>query len=302
MDARNLETGADRSAEPTDSTGLSDADRAGAPASAEVSVDKWSEWAQERFGGDPARVEAAAKAAKAALAAGANAEQAAATAGAAADEVLGDSWRAWAQATFPGDERKARAAASAALEAARTGVTAEQAVSAGTTAAEDVPSRTPPPPSAPVPTPVPNAPAPLVATESGGGRRLRGRAIRVQQRQEMHGRRYFYVWEFAVQRQSIDAANPPPLVQVEMRGVRFDGAINEGDEVEIDRTPKPGRVLHTRKVQNLTANAPFRVRGLGQAPVGLQYFGSFIVRLAAAVFFIVVLAFIVYEVTQNSHL
>jgi hypothetical protein len=99
----------------------------------------------------------------------------------------------------------------------------------------------------------------------------------------MHSRQYYYVWEFALKPEDPDA----PLIQVEMRGPRFDGVLVEGDEVEVTKNPQPGKILHTRRIYNLTANAPFEVRGFGQAPVKLQYAGTGLKAILLIVFLVV---------------
>ncbi len=44
-----------------------------------------------------------------------------------------------------------------------------------------------------------------------------------------------------------------------MRGFAFEGAIGNGDEVQIDTIAKDGAIVQVREVQNLTSNSTVRV-------------------------------------------
>jgi hypothetical protein len=56
--------------------------------------------------------------------------------------------------------------------------------------------------------------------------------------------------------------NRLPPVAVEMKGVSFEGILNEGDEVEIRARPRPGRVVRVHRLSNLTAGSVFAAKGI----------------------------------------
>lgn len=262
----------------------------------------WQEWAR-RFATDDTTVAAVVAAARHARVAGATDSEVEAAGRTAASDAFAASWRSWAASRFA-DEPQAEAAAAAALKAALAGADSDQAALAGRKAASELSetqSRTAvravaldagsthsiPPPLAPQPLAGHvGSPVTAISRESYNRGRgpVRGRASRVQQRQEMHGGKYWYIWEFSLSREGL------PLIPVEMRGLRFDGVVMEGDEIEIDQAPKPGTVLHTRRVMNLTLNAPLRVRGIGQVPVPAQYVGltvKVVIGIALIIIFVV---------------
>lgn len=100
------------------------------PAPAVDPADEWHDWAQQTFGADRPRVEAATRAAKSALAAGASAEDAAAAAHDAA-------WQVWARQRFGSDPQSVEAAVRAAKAAQAAGRGAEEVAAAADAAVED---------------------------------------------------------------------------------------------------------------------------------------------------------------------
>jgi hypothetical protein len=80
-----------------------------------------------------------------------------------------------------------------------------------------------------------------------------------QQRNELRGRRYLIVWNFRIEREGHDR-EPLAPVAVEMRGFEFEGALADGEEVEITGKAKRGRIVHVQRVENLTSNSVVRVK------------------------------------------
>jgi len=90
---------------------------------------------------------------------------------------------------------------------------------------------------------------------------IRGQASGVQQRFEQALRMSWAVWDFRIERKDANGS-PLPRVPVEMRGRRFEGAINTGDMVEIAADWKPGEILHTRHVRNLSTGVTVTAKGV----------------------------------------
>lgn len=93
------------------------------------------------------------------------------------------------------------------------------------------------------------------------------------------------VYSFRVER--FDAqGNRLPAVTVEMKGIGFEGSLNEGDQVRIDRKPRPGKTIRIKELMNLTAGSIFKVQ---------QY--SLIVRILSVpmtlIGYLIVAAFVV---------
>lgn len=49
-------------------------------------------------------------------------------------------------------------------------------------------------------------------------------------------------------------------VTVEMKGIGFEGSLNEGDQVEINQKPRPGKTIKVAKVRNITAGSTFKAQ------------------------------------------
>jgi len=84
---------------------------------------------------------------------------------------------------------------------------------------------------------------------------IKGRVSGLQQRFVEGGA---VIWNFRVERQD-DAGNPLPRVAVQLSGVGFDGAFNEGDWVKVDGRWEDG-TLHTDAVKNLSTQATVRAK------------------------------------------
>jgi hypothetical protein len=70
---------------------------------------------------------------------------------------------------------------------------------------------------------------------------------------------YVQVLAFRVERFDEQGDRLPP-VTVEMRGLGFKGSLNEGDQVEIAKKPKPGKVTRVPRLFNRTAASAFAVQ------------------------------------------
>jgi hypothetical protein len=128
------------------------------------------------------------------------------------------------------------------------------------------------------PAPVAAQPAPepqLVAARPG---HVRGRVVGFQQRNEMWNGRYLAVWDFRVEQAG------GAQVPVEMRAFSFEGAIANGDEVEVQGQSRGGRPLSTKVVHNLTSDSQVRARHTaGTGPIA---------RIIGVIAVIAILAFI----------
>jgi hypothetical protein len=67
------------------------------------------------------------------------------------------------------------------------------------------------------------------------------------------------VYSFRVE--TFDArGNRLPPITVQMKGIGFVGSLNEGDQVEISKKPRPGKVIKVARLRNLTAGSTFKVQ------------------------------------------
>lgn len=57
-----------------------------------------------------------------------------------------------------------------------------------------------------------------------------------------------------------DQGNRLPPVTIEMKGISFEGSLNEGDQVQINKKPKHGITFKVNKLTNITAGSTFKVR------------------------------------------
>lgn len=81
--------------------------------------------------------------------------------------------------------------------------------------------------------------------------RIVGEARNFMERSELKGTGMWTVWSFRVE--SYDASgNRLPPIPVEMRGLKFTGAISEGDWVEVQGRWREGRTLRAKRVYNQT--------------------------------------------------
>ncbi|MEV5551195.1 hypothetical protein AB0L35_34525 [Streptomyces sp. NPDC052309] len=101
-----------------------------------------------------------------------------------------------------------------------------------------------------------------------------------QVRSEYQGQHHFeVVWTFRVER--YDAfGNRISVVPVEMRGLTFEGSLNDGDRVRAHGRMKSG-TLRVARLENLTTGASVRAKGVPKAVLVIAY-----IMIAAIVAFI----------------
>ncbi len=123
------------------------------------------------------------------------------------------------------------------------------------------------PPANPAQPPWPSQSPPPGLPSSGPGYArpggIVGEARGVQARSEqdlLTPQRQFTVLTFRVERFD-RAGNRLPPVAVQMRGRTFEGAISEGDWVEVAVAGAPSDTLHVDRVRNLTTTAVVRAKG-----------------------------------------
>ncbi len=119
---------------------------------------------------------------------------------------------------------------------------------------------------------------------------IKGTVSGFQQRYEPTGRGLSrLVWDFRLERQDA-AGNALPRVAVQMRGRSFEGSVANGDQVEVEGSPREGVIL-ARRVRNLTSNATVRSTS-GLSPGGRVSNGCAIIF--ALIFALLVLGWILY--------
>jgi hypothetical protein len=200
-------------------------------------------------------------------------------------------WHSWAQNTLGGTPTQVNAATEAAMAAMAAGLSQEDVLDRARKAWFNGDSGTAAPaaraPTVPAAQPVERPRSDVV----------QGRVAGFQPRNEMRGRRYVTVWDFHVERPGQSA------VAVEMRGYTFEGAIANGDEVQINRRPRGDRILHVRSLRNLTANSTVHVeKGPPHGVVGALGTGTRV--LFKTVFFLIwlgVLIAIAYFTLRHFH-
>jgi hypothetical protein len=94
------------------------------------------------------------------------------------------------------------------------------------------------------------------------------------------------VWSFRLDRLDKEG-KPLPRVAVEMRGTSFEGAINQGDWVELDQDWKPGTTLHPKQVTNLTTNATVSSKGAAVKALSKVFVALFFVVFVVVAFVII---------------
>jgi hypothetical protein len=80
-------------------------------------------------------------------------------------------------------------------------------------------------------------------------------------------------------------------VPVQMKSVRVEGSISDGDEVEIDAEQRPGKVLKTKRVINHTTGVPI----VAGAPLYVK-----IIAVPVVLFVIAIFAFAAYQFLELS--
>jgi hypothetical protein len=145
-------------------------------------------------------------------------------------------------------------------------------------------------PAAAEPAELVSRPPQAPATHAAAGSTIVGEARGVRERHEPHGSsRDEIVWTFRVERHD-QLGNRLPPVSVEMRGYRFDGALQDGDWVELDGQAQDG-TLRARSLRNLTTGSQVRAHG---TPLAAKL-------IVAAIAVVVLAVFLVIGVSIVSH-
>jgi len=124
---------------------------------------------------------------------------------------------------------------------------------------------------------------------SARGNRVIGEVREFRERRETEGNFTWTIWSFRVERYDASGNQMPP-VPVEIKGMKFEGTISEGDWVELPDPWKPGEVASPKKFDNLTTGAKIS----GSVPFGTKIgitcgwimFVLFIAAVIAVVYFI----------------
>jgi len=197
-------------------------------------------------------------------------------------------WRAWAQLTIGGTDAQVDAATDAALSAVAEGKDAHGAAQAAFAAVGLSPprgnrtlggERAGATPRHETPLPQVRSVAAVLPPQIHG---LGGRVTGMRQGFEPTGRGSEIVWNFRLERADVEGNALPPIPVV-MRGRSIDGAINEGDWVEVDGNWQSGETLRIARAHNLTTGAAIRGKS-GTNPIGNLL--SFVFRLVVLVIFL----------------
>ena len=125
---------------------------------------------------------------------------------------------------------------------------------------------------------------------------VRGLQVRAEPGEQAHT-----VWSFNLERFD-ELGNSLQPVPVEMRGLRFVGAIRNGEEVEAPGPWRPGETLHATRVRNLTTGAT--VTTFGRPPWLIALVAAAVLLVAAiavlAVLIILQSAGVIDDVVQPS--
>lgn len=92
---------------------------------------------------------------------------------------------------------------------------------------------------------------------AASGNRIIGEVRELNHRQQKEGAYNKEIWSFRVIRYDA-AGNRLQPVPVELKGERIDGSISDGDWVEIPKNWKPGEVVISDQVKNLTTGATLK--------------------------------------------
>jgi hypothetical protein len=173
-------------------------------------------------------------------------------------------WENWLRSNYGGsDEQIARGTQAAMTAIGQRRSQSEVAAAAlfawknGVAAADPREARAPTPPTPPAAANGARSNPGAVASR----REVRGQVVGFSPRTEVHGRRYVTLWFFNVRQMDGN------VVSVRMRGIRFNGALNNGDVVSFRRRrPDGDGIVHVNRVSNLTTNSIVRVtRGYSPA-------------------------------------
>jgi hypothetical protein len=93
------------------------------------------------------------------------------------------------------------------------------------------------------------------------------------------------VCTFRVERHD-DEGHELPVVPIEMRGLSFQGVINEGDWIEVKEHWRPGQTLKPRRVLNLTTRGWFLAKGSSGVRSALGFLLFVVIAGAMIAFFL----------------
>jgi hypothetical protein len=141
-------------------------------------------------------------------------------------------WRGWAEQVLGGAPEQIDAAASAAVGILAEGAPQEQAVLAAHAAWAHA--------------------VPVVASPAEPGH-LRGRVAELNESTETLNGKLWTIWRFTIPRDS------EPPVEVEMRAREFEGAIADGDEVDLKARQRRKGPVRVRELENLSSGSTVRV-------------------------------------------
>jgi hypothetical protein len=154
-------------------------------------------------------------------------------------------WHQWAEREFGANHAAVEAATEAVVDALVRGNSVPDAMAAARAAATSGASR------AEV-----ERPEHLTSDPS----HLRGVVGSFRERSELMGTQYGSVWNFRVDHWDKNQKLEQP-VSVEMRGISFAGSVGDGDWVEIAGDWKPGDILHTTSLRNISQNSTVVAHG-----------------------------------------
>ena len=124
------------------------------------------------------------------------------------------------------------------------------------------------------------------------GNRIVGEVREFRERHEPQGNINWIIWTFRVERYD-KSGNQMQPVPVEMKGLKFEGTISEGDWVELPGQWKPGEIASPKKFINLTTGSEIR----GSVPAGAKISWT-CGWIMFAVFILAVIAFIIFLATS----
>jgi hypothetical protein len=182
-------------------------------------------------------------------------------------------WIQWAEEQYAPDRNAIRVGLEAALSALSRGATAEAAITAANDAVRKLQ--------------LSEVLDPSDIGISVDGKTHRGRVAGFQSRFEAAN---VLVWNFRLERTDAAGVALNPIA-VEMRGFGFEGAIANGDIVEIRGTHETGKTLRVSAVQNLTSQVPVTARKADSTRGVLSNIIRLIVFLIVFLIFLAVIIF-----------
>jgi hypothetical protein len=175
-------------------------------------------------------------------------------------------WLQWAEARYAPDRNAVRIAYEAVLAAINRGENTEEIVIAADSAVRKLQSSNS------------DALDPSDIGISVDGTNHRGRVAGFQSRFESAK---VLVWNFRLERTDAAGVALNPIA-IEMRGIGFNGAIANGDIIEVRGTYKKGKILRVQYVKNLTSQVTVEARR-----------GNPILSILKIIFTLIVLFFII---------